>query len=456
MSHRLRTPLLIAAGGLILCWPAFYNGYPLLWVDSCGYLQTGWLTYVSEMRSPFYGISIAPLLALQSIWPVVVVQTLVSAAMIFLVMRAVCGPPRAAAYLLMLALLALLTGLPWHSSLVMADIHASWLALGIFLLVFARARLARWETAFVFAVTLDASMVHYSHLPLAIALAAVSLAVLIFERRPPRDILVGAGFCLAIAAITIAGHVAVQLKFHDRVALSSGGQVFLLARFAEDGVAKDYLEAHCAETPFALCAFLDRMPMPSDEFLWRKNGPVKTLGGVEAVRDEAATIVAGSLREQPLRIAWLSLDHTLDQLTRFRMGPYIQQFDSGNREWKNCAGRVRDRSPLDSASYFTSRQANHQIGLGPIFWLQIPVIIASAVLLLVMFCTRAVLRANRPYCELFWLVLSALLANAFICGALSGPDDRYESRVIWLLPLVSYMAVTCVIGARRRGSISRS
>lgn len=444
MAHRLRTPLLIAAGALILCWPALYNGYPLMWTDSCGYLQTGWLSFVSEMRSPFYGISIAPLLALQALWPIVVVQDLVSAGMIFLVIRAVCGPPRAATYLLLVGLLALLTGLPWHSSLVMADIHASWLVLGMFLLLFARHRLGKLETAFVFAVTLDASMVHFSHLPLAIALAAAALAALVFERRPRRDVLVGAGCCLAIAAVTIAGHVAIQLRFYDRVALSPGGQVFLLARFAEDGVAGDYLQAHCPQTPFALCAFIDRMPMGSDEFLWRKSGPVKVLGGVEALRNEAATIVAGSLREQPLRIAWLSLDHTLDQLTRFSMDSYIRQFDSSNREWKNCAGRVRDRALLDAAGYFTSRQANDRIGLEPIFLLQTPVVIVSAVLLLLLFCTSAVLRANRPYCELLWLFLSALLANAFICGALSGPDDRYESRLIWLLPFLALMAVMLI------------
>jgi hypothetical protein len=135
------------------------------------------------------------------------------------------------------------------------------------------------------------------------------------------------------------------------------------------------------------------------------------------------------------------------------MDPYIQQFD---REWKNCAGRVRSLAPLDYASYLASRQAHDQVGLALIFALQPPVIIASAALLLVVFCASTLLRANRPYCELLWLVLSALLANAFICGALSGPDDRYESRMIWLLPLISYMAVTSVFSAWRAGSISRS
>jgi len=31
---------------------------------------------------------------------------------------------------------------------------------------------------------------------------------------------------------------------------------------------------------------------------------------------------------------------------------------------------------------------------------------------------------------------AALLANAFVCGVLSNPHDRYGARLIWIAPLV--------------------
>ena len=40
-------------------------------------------------------------------------------------------------------------------------------------------------------------------------------------------------------------------------------------------------------------------------------------------------------------------------------------------------------------------------------------------------------------------ILIALVGNAFICGALSNPHERYQSRVVWL-------AVLCVILAGQR------
>jgi hypothetical protein len=42
---------------------------------------------------------------------------------------------------------------------------------------------------------------------------------------------------------------------------------------------------------------------------------------------------------------------------------------------------------------------------------------------------------------LAFFTLTALLGNAFICGALSNPHDRYQSRLVWLATLVVSMAV---------------
>ena len=46
------------------------------------------------------------------------------------------------------------------------------------------------------------------------------------------------------------------------------------------------------------------------------------------------------------------------------------------------------------------------------------------------------------------LVVATLLLNAAITGDLSGPDDRYQSRVLWLLPLLA--ACFVITAARRR------
>ena len=46
---------------------------------------------------------------------------------------------------------------------------------------------------------------------------------------------------------------------------------------------------------------------------------------------------------------------------------------------------------------------------------------------------------DRLYLPAF--VLLALLGNAFICGALSSPHDRYQSRLIWAAVFAAMLLV---------------
>jgi hypothetical protein len=47
-------------------------------------------------------------------------------------------------------------------------------------------------------------------------------------------------------------------------------------------------------------------------------------------------------------------------------------------------------------------------------------------------------------------IFLALCGNAFICGALSNPHDRYQSRLVWLATLVVGMAAVCWWQCRTR------
>jgi hypothetical protein len=449
----LRSPLLMIVGALMLAWPAFYNGYPLATFDTGGYLATAWLgSHQPENRSVFYGLSIAPLLALHSEWPIVLAQAGIAAAMISLVLRVVTGQLRAGQYLLVILLLALLTGFSWHIGNIMADMFAGLLPLGFFLLAFARDRLALWERVFVFAVMCLSALVHFSHLPLAAALAVVVACILLWERRPRRDVLVGTTCCFAVAVVAICAQLALHWFVSDKpLTAAGGGPVFLLARLVEDGPAKEYLIEHCPVTKFALCGYVDDMPMPTVHFLWSADGPVRRLGGFNVLSDEAETIVRGTLREQPARIAWLSLLHSVQQLKSFGMEPYIDAYKSGVRDWDKTAALMQQHLPAtEFAEFLRSRQTTGQIGLHRLFQLQVAIVIVSVVLLVAMYFATKAFSSDRRLRELLWLFAATLIVNAVVCGALSEPQDRYQSRIIWLLPLVLTLAAIELMNARRR------
>jgi hypothetical protein len=453
MFLRLRAPLLIAVGGLILSWPAFFNGYPLLWYDSGEYLIAAWRqSYLPGMRSPFYGLAILPLLALNSEWPIVIVQSGTAAAMIFLTLRVALGQLRSGAYLLVVLLLALLTSLPWQSSAILADMPVALVPQGVFLLVFGRDRLARWQVAFIFAVTLLSCLVHYSHLPLMAVLSALAFAIALLERRPRGDILRGIACCLAVIVITITANIAVQWKARDQLAVAPNSMIFLLARLVEDGPAKDFLLANCGQVKFALCAYVDDMPMKTTTFLWRDNGPVARLGGFSAVSQEAKIVVAGTLRQEPVRIVLLSLRHTLRQLVEFDTGSYVRAFASPSKGWQQYADIMKESFPGEYPDFAGSRQSTRRLGLGVLFSLETPVVAVSTALLAALLFIGAFrgggFRGNSRLRAFFWLIVATVVANAAICGAFSGPSDRYQSRVVWLLPFLLLVVAMPLISAR--------
>ena len=53
-----------------------------------------------------------------------------------------------------------------------------------------------------------------------------------------------------------------------------------------------------------------------------------------------------------------------------------------------------------------------------------------------------------------WVFIGIAL-NALICGALSVPHDRYSVRVVWLIPLVSFMIGFDLLRSWRAGAVER-
>ena len=53
--------------------------------------------------------------------------------------------------------------------------------------------------------------------------------------------------------------------------------------------------------------------------------------------------------------------------------------------------------------------------------------------------------------ELAAAVTFALLANAFVCGALSNPHDRYGARMVWLATFALALALLRLYEQRRCG-----
>jgi hypothetical protein len=65
---------------------------------------------------------------------------------------------------------------------------------------------------------------------------------------------------------------------------------------------------------------------------------------------------------------------------------------------------------------------------------------------------------REPFADLGLLagtVTAGLLANAFVCGVLSNPHDRYGARLVWIAPLVVTLLLCRLYARRTQGGDGR-
>jgi hypothetical protein len=418
--------LLISA--VLLSGVAIYNRYPLVWPDTGGYLRPVNLTF----RSIFYSFFVYPARITGSLWTVVFAQSLLVAYLLRLTLREVFAIASGVGFLLIIALLCLLTSLPWYTGFVMADIFTPILLLGLFLLAFCAAHLSRWERFYVIVLTFVASTVHFAHTPIAIGLLAVGLVARFMMRnrapdKVPHLMLPTAIVALGVAAIFASNYFTIGL-----ISFAPGGYAFQLARLVKDGPAVAYLRENCGTRNFRLCGELDQMPMETADFLWKSNGPVAKFGWL-GERREGLEIISGTIKRYPWWTLKNAVVNTLKQVALIKTGAGLVSYADAPYPTRD----IRIRYPADFAACQSSRQAYGELkNLSNLNRVHVGVVIFSA-----FYCALiAILLAGDgdwlPL-ELLATIAFALLFNGVVSGALAQPDSRYGSRLIWLLPLVA-------------------
>ncbi len=445
----------------MLLWPAVWNGYPLVFADTGTYLSQAINGHLGWDRPPFYSLFMLPLHLTITTWPVVAAQAMLTVAVLRMV-----AAVRWRWMPLVAAALAALTWLPFLVSQLMPDVFTPLLIL-VLLMAPVREATRFWKGWRPFSLvlpppsgagavsggpdepghdaikrgtrrafprplnTLWPTEVNVVFTAFTIAAQQssllLSLALLPFRPSAIKPIF------LAVTAL-----LAVSMLAHHRLALSPYGNVFMLARVIYDGPGMDALHRQCPGAGWRLCAYLDRFPPKSDDFLWRSDSPIVLAGGHKIISAEADAIIAAALRAEPGREALAMLRNGWEQLTRYASGDGLESWPIEVTPWIE-----RDFPPAEQARYAAGLQARGLLAVPP--WLaRIHTVVAEtgivacAVLLPFMLYRRH--RSAR------WLlgVLFVLPVSALITGGLSTPHDRYQSRIMWLPPFVAACAIASV------------
>jgi hypothetical protein len=436
----LKSVLAIGLVALMLLGVALWNGFPLVYYDTGAYLVEGLQGAFLVERSPVYSLFLAATGSAWSLWPVVILQSLLTVCLLWEVARIEVPGLTPLGFCGIGAGLTLLTGVAWYAGQVEPDCMTALLVLGAYLLLFRRGQLGVARTRVVIAITSLAIACHPSHLGLMGGLILCAWGWQIFTRINPLNLtdlpkvrLLPALWALLLAlSLIVAGNFALARG----IFISRSGPVFLFARLMQDGIVKRLLDDRCTgpETPYKLCVYKNHLAPTANGWLWGNNPGFRAQGGFPGSHQEDSRIILDSLERYPFMQVRAAIYDSVLQFFMFRTGDGIE-----SQQWV-LRPEIRSLMPRQLHAYLQARQQHNAIRFRDLNMLHVTVGMLSllGVLLLI---NHAVIRRRWDEAVLPGLVMLALVGNAIICATFSNPHDRYQSRLIWVPNLILLLAL---------------
>jgi hypothetical protein len=419
-----------------------WNGFPLLQYDTGGYLARWYEGTLVPSRAVFYGLMLNAG-ELGAFWPVVLAQAALTVWVIALMLRAHKLGGRPWLLLGVVAAMTALSTLPWLTSILLTDIFAGLGVLALYLLLLRPGDVSRGERFALIALIAVCAATHSATIAVLLALILAGIVVWLVLPRQLPFARVGNGV-LAIALGCVLVFVA-DFVVAKRLAWTPGGFALSFGRMLQDGIVKKYLDDHCPSPKLTLCSYKNQLPDDADVWFWGSS-LFDRLGRFAGLGQEMADIAVASAIDYPglqLKTATIA---TARQLISVRTGEGVL-----NSIW-HTYGTIRRFTPQLVAPMEAARQQHGEISFAAINKLDYPVALLSMALL-----PMTVLLAWRrlippAFGEFAAVCTTALLANAFVCGAMSNPHDRYGARLIWIAVFAVVLVLVSLAG--RLGSRS--
>ena len=414
---------------LMLIAPALWNGYPLLQYDTGGYLARWYEGYLVPSRSTVFGLYLH-FGENSHFWINLGVQALATLWILQLTLR-VFGMARPLRLIAVSLVLILTTALPWLASMLLTDIFAGLSVLSLFILVLHGDKTSTVEKCLLFAFTAFAAATHSATLAVLLGLCCAGWIArpLLGDRIAVSGLVQGTLTIAASAAMLLSANFALSGQF----AWTPGGCGVAFGRMMQDGIVARYLKEHCPEQRLKLCPYRNELPATADDFLWG-HSMFDTLGRFRGLDDEMSFIVRRSLVEHPLWQAEAALVATAQQLADVATG-------EGTQKWiPHTTGIIERYLPAEIPPMRAARQHRGDIGFAAINWIHVPVALVSMLLVVAILATAIRRRRLDDLALLAATVALALLGNAFVCGVISGPHDRYGARMVWIATFVVLIA----------------
>jgi len=429
--------ILIAISSIILCSMAYYNTFPYVYnTDTAAYMEAAYTGKAGDDRPILYGLFIFLTSANYSLWLVIFSQAILVSYSLLVVFKTFVSKS-SLQWMANTYGLFFLSYVVFVSFLMSASFQVSWLMPDVFTAISFLCLISILflkdiksfdfiASALIWVLSLAMHNSNSYICLLVLTLILFMLAILRFRKRS-QPFHPGRVF-LAISLIVLSNLFLASIHYIYGKSFKGtrGGIVFFMGNLVDMKVIKPYLDENCGSKNYQFCKYKDNI---SPNFLWDEKSPLYKTGGWIKNEDEYKEIIKDILTT-PKYLREVVAKSLLLSLKQFFL------FETGEAPvpWNKVHGVMFrfHKNETDFLKYYNARQNQGTLDFNLINFAQ-RVIVAT---LLMVYGYMIIRKKGTPATRiLICFVLLSLLVNASFCATFSGAFPRYQSRVIWLLPL---------------------
>jgi hypothetical protein len=335
-------------------------------------------------------------------------------------------------------------------ALLMPDVFAGALIVSLSISYIMWESLNSSERIGITGILLFSLLVHSSHIVLFAAMISILVIVDTVKHRIRTRLLMFIVMA-SIFMVSIMGAFAYNGVIKYMTGKDAVVMPHLMAHIIDMGPGYAYVTRDCSANQFVICRYRDQLPQDWITFLFGKSDNLDLRQGVSggvyanasdetrrSLSREQLSFFFAVLRSDPLGVIEGMTLAALQQVYRFSLVD-LQPLAVTVRTYK-------DRLPPQIATGATNSLAVRSPTLLNLFSMLNYLSVACSVVIL---ASLVVIRRGSPFAatespnlqKFGFLVLTGVLLNALVCATIASPYDRFQARVIWLVPLVAIVTL---------------
>ena len=422
---------LVLVGAIILCFSGFYNNFPLVFSDSADYLSGAFGWYIPIDRPVFYGIFLRIASLNTSLWLAILVQGILMSYLLFETFGIFySGNKRNLLFILSVAVLTVCTGISQNTSILLPDIFSP-IGILCFINLLVNNKLSRLRQIIISLILMLCVLVHFSNMLVLFSLWILVCMYAIFRHYKKRQIAITKKKILITFALVSSVFVIAPIGnyiFGKKFIISEGSHVFIMTHLVETGILEEYLKNECQHNNYKMCQYRDRI---DTNFLW--GGKVfGEMGGWEGSREEFNSIIFDIVTTPKYAIILVRrcIEYSFMEYFTFSVPP--------NTNW-GVPPYIKNNYSIYGRDFCASLQTGNKLNYSATNYIQMVLVITSLAFLMFIILTPSLFHTLTS--ELKWFALLILVfsfLNATICANFGTMNERYQNRIIWLIPLTAF------------------